>query len=651
MVTSECLNFDTDGGMNWWVLLVLASVNLLNYVDRYIFSALLPSIKSDLHLSDTELGLLGSGFILAYLLISPVFGYLGDRTKRPRMMAMGLALWSAATAFSGLSLTFFTQMVTRIFVGVGESAYTVVAPSVIADSFPKEARGKVFSIYSGAIPVGSAFGFILGGWLGKHYGWHAAFFFVGLPGLLLSVILFMMKDPLRGGNEALVVTAEPKLSQLSIYLKLFKNGGLLFTILGYAAYTFVVGGMGFWMPSFITRYFGVPLDRGNYVFGAVTVAGGFIGTMLGGWLGDRIEKRSGNGYLKVCAASMILAVPLFWYSLGIRNFNDFAIALFFMDIALFMCMSPLDAAVINYVRPQYRATAMAMNVFLIHFLGDGISRVLMGVVSDHFGLYAAIAFLPWVLALAGLLWGFGLIAYWQPLAWPVGGVDFSKHQAHRGSREIVGVVENSIRAFREAKLRGAEMVECDVRQSRDGVVVIYHDEDLKRLANRDDQVHALNLSELREFASVCTLEELLMDPLCPQKVNIELKTAAFRDQGFERAVVSVVEKAAAQGRVLFSSFNPFSLGRLAKVAPQIPRALLVTNRTEPRNSVYLRKMWLGIIARPHLIHVDDAMANEQTLLAWTDRNMPVAVWTVNDRARADRLIELGARAIISDHLL
>ena len=105
--------------MNWWVLLVLASVNLLNYVDRYIFSALLPSIKSDLHLSDTELGLLGSGFILAYLLISPFFGYLGDRTKRPRMMAMGLALWSAATAFSGLSLTFFTQMITRIFVGVG----------------------------------------------------------------------------------------------------------------------------------------------------------------------------------------------------------------------------------------------------------------------------------------------------------------------------------------------------------------------------------------------------------------------------------------------------------------------------------------------------------------------------------------------------
>ena len=651
--------------MKWWVLLVLASVNLLNYVDRYIFSALLPSIKSDLHFTDTELGLLGSGFILAYLFISPIFGYLGDRTRRPRLMGVGLALWSAATAFSGMSFTFVTQMITRVMVGVGESAYTVVAPSVLADSYPKKVRGKVFSIYSGAIPVGSAFGFILGGWLGKTVGWHKAFFVVGIPGIVLALVLLFMRDPKRGsqeespaapgaatrvGSSGTKAVAAP-LSQWQTYRKLSRNGGLLFTILGYAAYTFVVGGMGFWMPSFIVRYFSVSLERGNYVFGAVTVVGGFIGTMLGGWWADRIDRRSGNGYLKICAGSMILAVPIFYVSLSVHAFKDFAIALFFMDIVLFMCMSPLDAAVINYVRPELRSTAMAMNVFLIHFLGDGISRVLMGVVSDHYGLHAALAFLPWVLALAGVLWGIGLIAYWQPLAWPVAGMEFPQHQAHRGSRMSTGIIENTLDAFREAKVRGAEMVECDVQRSRDGVIVIYHDGDLKRLSNRDEKVSELSLSELRKYAGVCTLRELLEDGNCPQKINIELKTASVRNDGLERDVVAVVHEAQAQGRVLFSSFNPFSLGRLARHAPEIPRALLVSHRDEPKNKIYLKKMWLGVFAQPHLIHIDDEMANEESMQSWLERNIPVAVWTVNDRERAQQLFDLGARSVISDTLL
>ncbi|RYZ69307.1 MAG: MFS transporter, partial [Proteobacteria bacterium] len=304
-----------------------------------------------------------------------------------------------------------------------------------------------------------------------------------------------MREPKRGQQEDLSDQAESKLKTKSdampvvkAYKTLFGNGGFMFAVLGYAAYTFVVGGLSFWMPTYIVRYFdGVTAERGNIVFGAVTVVGGFIGTVVGGFLADKIEKRSGNGYLKVAVLSMVLSVPVFWILLSIRDFNHFAMLLFVLDIFLFMCMSPLDAAVIGSVRPALRSTAMALNIFLIHALGDGISRVLMGLISDSSGLQSAVALLPWVLALAGVLWAMGIVGYWQPMLWPKGALSIPKYQAHRGFRPTADVQENTLNAFRRAKASGAEMVECDVQLSRDGHAVIFHDADLVRIGNSKEK--------------------------------------------------------------------------------------------------------------------------------------------------------------------
>lgn len=635
--------------LRWFALFALTGINLLNYIDRYIFSALLPAIKDDLKFTDTELGLLGSAFILAYLFISPVFGFLGDRGGRSRVMAGGVALWSAATAFSGLATTFTGQLVTRVFVGVGESAYSVIAPTVIADHFTKATRGKTFAIYSGAIPVGSALGYVLGGWLEPILGWRHSFFVVGVPGVLLAALLFFMKDPPRGQQDA-EHSSESGASLLETYRALFKNGGFLFTVLGYAAYTFVVGGMAFWMPSYIVRYFNVGLDKGNLVFGGVTVVGGFVGTLLGGWWADRIERKSGNGYLKISVFSMIFAAPLFWFTLTRTDFKDFAAALFVMEVALFMCISPLDVACLNYVRPGLRSTAMALNIFLIHFLGDGISRALMGMVSDASDLRTAIAYLPWVLALAGVLWSVGVVVFWQPLHWPKRGLRLPRYQAHRGYRPSALVTENTLAAFREARRAGAEMSECDVQMTKDRHVVVFHDFDLKRIANAPDLVADLTLSELRaKFPQVATLRELLKDPESPRLINVELKARELIGRsGFEAEVAKVVHEADASERVLFSSFNPFALRRLSKVAPEIPRALLVTEGDYKENKAYLRKMWLGFWARPHLLHLEQSMITPERLAAWTERGIPVAVWTVNDRATADRLLGYGVRSVISD---
>lgn len=655
----------TNANTRWIVLFTLTGLNILNYIDRNIFSALLPAIKADLGFSDTQLGLIGSAFIFSYTIISPFFGWLGDRGPRMKSMAAGIFVWSGATAVTGMTTSYFGQLATRVTVGLGEAAYSVMAPSVISDYFSKNSRGKIFAIYSCAIPVGSALGYVIGGILEPLVGWQKSFYVVGIPGLLLAFLLLKFKDPVRGAAERMSeeeahashgetppAHLEREMTLLESYKNLFGNGGFMLTVLGYAAYTFVVGGLAFWMPAYILReYPGVTITQANTIFGGITVVGGFFGTLIGGILADRIERKSGNGFLKICVASMVLAAPLFVLTLQQPTFEKFCFALFPLNVALFLCISPLDAAVVAYVRPKLRATGVALNIFLIHALGDGISRVLMGVISDSHGLKAAISISPWVLMIAAVFWLLGMIGFWQAVQWPKGTLKISRLQAHRGYRPSPDVQENTLDAFRRARAAGAEMCECDVQISRDGKVIVFHDVDLKRIGNRNDLVKDLTADEIKRYAGAPLLSELLNDPACPPLVNIELKTSEAREtSGLEKEVVRVVRESKAETRVMFSSFNPFSVRRLSKYAPEIPRALLVSEEKHPKNKIYLYKMWLGMLARPHLLHLDREMIDERKLDRYFDRGIPVAVWTVNDRVEAERLLSWGCRSVITDSL-
>jgi MFS transporter, Spinster family, sphingosine-1-phosphate transporter len=192
---------DSDRGAGI-ALAVLTLINLFNYLDRYVVSSLVESLKrSELALSDTQLGFLMTGFVLVYMLTSPVFGTLGDRRGRPRLLAMGVGIWSVATALGGLASSFTGLFATRAAVGVGEAAYGTIAPALLADSFPKEKRGRVFAVFFAAIPIGSAAGYILGGLMDQKFGWRAAFFVAGLPGLALALLCLGLKDPPRGGRD------------------------------------------------------------------------------------------------------------------------------------------------------------------------------------------------------------------------------------------------------------------------------------------------------------------------------------------------------------------------------------------------------------------------------------------------------------------
>lgn len=623
-------------------LALLTLINLFNYLDRYLLVALSPAIKRELSLSDTSVGFLTTAFMFSYFLISPIFGWLGDRKPRLRLMSFGVGLWSVATAISGLGRSAAHLLGARLFVGVGEAAYGSITPSVLRDLFPREKSGRVFAIFFMAIPVGSALGFLLGGFLETAVGWRSAFFVAGLPGLALALALLFLKEPKRGAFDP--DDGEQLLPLREVAKALTGNPTFVFTTSGYCAYTFVVGGVAVWIPHYIERYLGVPAASGNMAFGAITVGAGLLGTLVGGSLADRWQARSADGYLKLSAASMFLAFPVYLFVMGVHSYGAFCVAVFVLEFLLFLSTSPVNAEIVNCVSPRMRATANAASIFAIHLLGDALSPPLVGFLSDHSGLHAAMMVFAAVILVSAGFWSWKVVVEWGVVAWPAGALRLPRSQCHRGFHR--DVQENTLAAFRAASAAGAKMIELDVRLSRDGQAVVMHDVDIKRVAGKPGVVREMTAAELAAAAKAPTLREVLADAECGSLlVNVELKHCAGQNALLAKATAEAV--LGSEGRVLFSSFNPFLLRAMSRLAPQVPRALLATGADEPGNTIYLRRMWLAFLARPHMLNFDSRTFTPALAHRLAARKVPVAIWTVEDPADARKFLAMGAESIIS----
>jgi len=395
-------------------LIILTLINLFNYLDRYVVSSLVESLKkSEMGLSDTQIGSLATAFLLVYMLTSPLFGRLGDRGPRPKLLALGVGIWSAATALGGLARSFGQLFAARATVGVGEAAYGTIAPALLADYFPKEKRGRVFAVFFSAIPVGSAAGYILGGLVDQRFGWRAAFFVAGLPGLLLALLCLKLFDPPRGAQDALQSPPHPdplpegeggKGGIWAAYGRLLHNRPYALTVAGYAAYTFALGGLAFWAPAFLERMRGMSKADATVQFGAIVVVTGFTGTFAGGWLGDFFLKRSNEAYLWVSGWATLAAAPAALVAFVAPQRAVYMSAIVITELLLFASTGPINSAIVNLVRPTERATAVALSILAIHLLGDVPSPPLIGALSDATSLATAFRFLPVPIALAGGIW-------------------------------------------------------------------------------------------------------------------------------------------------------------------------------------------------------------------------------------------------------
>jgi MFS family permease len=396
-----------------WVLALLFAVNLLNYIDRQILYAVFPPLQAELGLSDTQLGLLASAFMWVYLSTAPIFGLLADRWSRPRLMSLGVGIWSVATALSGMVRHFGELVLGRAIVGVGEASYGSVAPALLSDHFPPAERGRILAVFSMGIPVGSALGYLLGGALEGAFGWRAAFFGVGLPGLVLAWRVGRLSEPIRGGLDGVIRVADRAARPgRGEYLELLRTPAYIINCLAMTAMTFAVGGLAAWFPTYLTRVRGMDLPQANLTFGLLTLVSGVGGTVTGGWLGDRLLRRIPAAYFLVSGVGFALSVPCTVAVLLLQDRLWVLTAVFVAEVLIFLSTGPLNAIIANVSRAEVRATAYAANIFVIHALGDAISPTIVGILSDWKGLATAFWIAPVMLALAGVFcfWGMRYLA-------------------------------------------------------------------------------------------------------------------------------------------------------------------------------------------------------------------------------------------------
>jgi MFS family permease len=388
--------------MSSYGLAVVTLLNLINYVDRYILAAVLPRIKTELVLSDFQLGLLSNAFLVSYVATSPLFGRLGDRGSRARLLASAGAFWSLATAAAGLARNFAQLVAARAGVGVGEAAYTTIAPSLLADYFPVERRGRTFAIFYMAIPVGAAIGFLLGGVLERQFGWRGAFYAVGLPGLIAASLALTLPDPPRTLTDGDQRDSSESIRATLVSLAL--NRAYVGTVLGYAAYTFALGGLAVWMPTFLERVRGLDLAPADFLVGSVTAVSGLGGTFVGGYIGDRLASRFQHGQLWLSGISTLAAVPPALLALTATSPVVYQVSLFIAEFLLFMSTGPINVVIVSVVPATIRAMAMAVSIVAIQVLGGAISPPIIGLLADVCGLARAVLVVPLAIVIAGALW-------------------------------------------------------------------------------------------------------------------------------------------------------------------------------------------------------------------------------------------------------
>lgn len=361
--------------------LLLLALNLLNYIDRYILPGEVSLIQREFHVTDQQIGALTTALFFCYMLTAPLTGWLGDRFSRKPLIIFGATLWSLATLATAWVHDYQTLYIRHALVGVGEATFGIFAPAVLSDFYPERERNRVLSFFYLAIPVGAALGYLAGGQLGPLWGWRAPFYLCAIPGLVVAALYaFIGREPERGASDHLKPTADR-----ATFLGLFKNPAFLTATFGLAALTFAIGGISAWMPEFLRRVAGFSVSGASQIVGAITVVDGIAGTLVGGWIAQRWLCTNHRALYLVSFWSVALTLP--FGALVFFGPPGWAVpALAAAEFFLFLNTGPLNAAIVNSVSGHVRATAVGLNLFIIHCFGDTFSPQIIGAISDRTNL-------------------------------------------------------------------------------------------------------------------------------------------------------------------------------------------------------------------------------------------------------------------------
>lgn len=388
----------TSRGYAFYVLGVLLIVYTFNFIDRIVLGVLVPPIKLELGLTDTQLGLLGgTAFALFYTALGIPIGWLADRVNRVWIMTAALALWSAFTAACGLATTFMQLFLARLGVGVGEAGGVAPAYSLIADYFPPEQRARALSVYSFGIPIGSALGLFFGGVIASLVDWRMAFLILGLAGLAVAPLqLFTVREPVRGGLDAQrahralaeqrAAGAPRAVATLGQVMRVLSRKPAFWGLSLAAASSSIMGyGVFFWLPSFFVRSYGLTLMQVSLYYGGMVLVSGIIGVWLGGWLSDRYGVAHKAAYALVPAGALAISVPFYLVGTLAMDGLSWSFLIFCIPAALgLVWLGPTISAIQHLVAPDMRALASAIFLFINNLIGLGLGSLIIGALSDAF---------------------------------------------------------------------------------------------------------------------------------------------------------------------------------------------------------------------------------------------------------------------------
>jgi len=393
----------------------MVGINFLNYMDRYVGAAASPLIQKEFHLTDAQVGLLGSAFLLVYALAAVPFGYWADRGVRKTVVAAGVAIWSIATLFTGFARSFPQLFVSRAFLGIGEASYYPAGTSLLSDYFPKEQRARTMSVWGAGSTFGIAVGFAGGGYIAEKFGWRSAFFFAAAPGILFALLAFGLREPLRGSAESVGrAMASVRDASLRKFLELMRIRTLRATILSQTLLYFVLASNAFWLPILLTRRFDLSVCNAGLLAGVVLVVGGLIGTVAGGWIADRRALNNPAAHLEVGIAGFVLGAVFITIALvaplSAGPIPVFVPAFVLAVVCLYLYSGPFTAVAQNVVSPGLRASAVTLLLFTSHVFGDSHSTFDIGWISDRVGSLqlALLITSPTLLVLAAVVASTGL---------------------------------------------------------------------------------------------------------------------------------------------------------------------------------------------------------------------------------------------------
>jgi MFS family permease len=373
-----------------YILLVLTLVNFFNYIDRQVIFPLFHSIQLDFHVTDAQLGLLGTVFMLVHSLSSVPLGILADKTSRKALIAGGVGFWSIASFASGLMPNFNALLGVRSLVGIGEASYAPAATAMISDNFPSEARAQAQGFFNVGMFVGGTLGAMIGGIIAYHFSWRLAFFWVSIPGFVLA---WLCSD-LRDKRDARPIVQKERIS----IWKLLKNPAFAWVLISGTFVTFAVGAYISWGVEFVRRYKGYNLQQASIILGITMMVAGVLGVFLGSYIADYLQKKMAWGRALTIAVSQLIAAPLMYFGVHDDHSKFLFLFLFFTGtVFLSFYHGPATAVIHDIVPKHMRATAFATYVLVIHLLGDTPAPAVIGKISDltnipHLGSHAGLRF-------------------------------------------------------------------------------------------------------------------------------------------------------------------------------------------------------------------------------------------------------------------